>query len=27
MVGKIARAFSGKGSAAAAVSNDSWEEF
>ncbi|MCB5202706.1 methyl-accepting chemotaxis protein [Neorhizobium sp. T786] len=27
MVGKIARAFSGKGSAAAAVSNESWEEF
>ncbi|MCF6369940.1 methyl-accepting chemotaxis protein, partial [Rhizobium sp. TRM95001] len=27
MMGKIANAFSGKGSAAVAVSNDSWEEF
>jgi len=27
MVNKIARAFTGKGSAAAAVSNESWEEF
>ncbi|MCF6371339.1 methyl-accepting chemotaxis protein, partial [Rhizobium sp. TRM95001] len=27
MVNKIARAFTGKSAAAAAVSNDSWEEF